>query len=154
MRARTAFLVISLAPCGAHRVDADLVGRRPALAGEVLADLVWTCRRWCADLDPQRRRGAESDWILASSRLMPLPSSTSRAVVDGRRRSTGTSQATPPSKSMPRFRPADEQRQQRSRITTPEMTNPIVARADEVDTSSRRGTAGARCCALGRRAAA
>ena len=106
-------------------------GRRPAASAQVLAHRrlhlgragspTWTRRR-----SPDARARV---WILASAASMPLSlQDRSRASV-GRLAGGVTSQATPPSKSMPRLRPrADQRDQRRARSAAPEMAKPMRRR--------------------------
>ena len=116
MRARIAFFVISLPHVGLTELTLTSSGCTPALAARSLRTLVWTSDAWAPTWMRMRSPPApDSVWILASAVSMPFAARTSRTVWVVTPLDAGISQATPPSKSMPRFSPrvnSDTMRQQ------------------------------------------
>jgi hypothetical protein len=101
----------------------------PALAARSLRTFVWVSiacvPTWMRIRSPP---APDSVWILASPLLMPSASSTLFTASTVTPLRAGSSQATPPSKSIPRLRPRVDSDKIDSRITTPEMMKPMRRR--------------------------
>ena len=105
MSARSALRVICSPHVGLTTLTLTSSAGTPAASAKSAFTAAWTSSGWSSTW--MRRRsplGPDSVWILASAASMPLSSSTARAS------STvwplaSNSQATPPSKSMPRLSP-------------------------------------------------